>query len=336
MPVKIARLIGGLLLLIALFYFRLIDIDTLGGTLSHPWMLVIAVALAMTAIPLSGLRWFILLRSQGLDFRFFDTIRMTTIAAFFGTFLPGGAGGDLVRGAYVYRVTQGRRTGALLSIFADRVIGLSAFLLGGVLCTLVRPWSGYGAFEYSLFAAAGAFAAAITLMLCFGQQMARWTNLLFRGRWQRLARVVEDAGIAFGLYAQAWLGLLKAFAVSLVIVALLVAAIVVIATTIDIGGLSAPEYGIAGIYAMIANSLPSTPGGLGVGEGAFASACFALEPLTTGTAYGTIFLVFRCALILSTLPGMLVYVLSPKLCAEYRFQFNVKAGTSTTKAVRTI
>lgn len=311
MAVKALRLIGGLLLLVALFYFRLIDIDTLKEALSHPWVLVTATLLCMTAMPLSGIRWFILLRSQGLGFRLAATVRMTVIASFFGAFLPGGAGGDLVRGAYVYRVTHGRRTGALLSIFVDRLLGLSAFLLAGVLCTLIRPLSSYGALEFGLFALTSGFAVVAILMFSFGERIARWVNLLFRSRWFRLARIVEDAGAAFGLYSRTWRSLLAALAVSLVNVSLLASALVVIAVKMNLGGLSALEFGIAGIYAMVANSVPFTPGGLGIGEGAFASACFALQPGTAGMPYGTIFLIFRCALVLSTLPGLVVYVLSP-------------------------
>jgi uncharacterized membrane protein YbhN (UPF0104 family) len=85
----------------------------------------------------------------------------------------------------------------------------------------------------------------------------------------------------------------------------------VIAAASEVGGLSATEYGIAGIYAMMANSLPFTPGGLGVGEGAFASVCVALEPTVTGIPYGTIFLVLRCVFVLATLPGLFVYLFYP-------------------------
>jgi glycosyltransferase 2 family protein len=64
---------------------------------------------------------------------------------------------------------------------------------------------------------------------------------------------------------------------------------------------------------MIANNLPFTPGGLGVGEGAFASACIALLPTTAGIAYGTIFLILRCVLVTSTVPGLVVYLANPRL-----------------------
>jgi glycosyltransferase 2 family protein len=88
--------------------------------------------------------------------------------------------------------------------------------------------------------------------------------------------------------------------------------VVIIADATEFGGLSAVEYGIAGVYAMIANSLPFTPGGLGIGEGAFASACVALEPTITGIPYGTIFLVLRCVIVLSTLPGLFCYFFYPQ------------------------
>ncbi len=44
----------------------------------------------------------------------------------------------------------------------------------------------------------------------------------------------------------------------------------------------------------MANSLPFTPGGLGIGEAAFANAALALEPVRSGAPYATAFLAYRC------------------------------------------
>jgi uncharacterized protein (TIRG00374 family) len=239
-------------------------------------------------------------------------MRIVAIGAFFSTFLPGSAGGDLVRGVYIYQASHGRRTSALLSIFIDRLIGLTAFVVFGVAATLTRPAASYGIFEYSIFAFAALFALGIVVLFVFGHRIAQLVNRLFAGRSQKIAAIIDDAGAALHQYSRQWPSVLLCFAISLFVVLIIAVTVVVIADATEFGGLSAVEYGIAGVYAMIANSLPFTPGGIGIGEGAFASACVALEPTVTGIPYGTIFLVLRCVIVLSTLPGLVVYLLYPQ------------------------
>lgn len=309
---KFARYAAGLVLLAALFYFRLIDLDELRKAFDHPWLLALALVLCLATIPISALRWHILLRSQGLPLHFWNTTRIVAVGAFFATFLPGSAGGDLVRGVYIYQASHGRRTSALLSIFIDRLIGLTAFVIFGVAATLTRPWQSYGIFEYSIFAFAGLFAIGIAVLFLFGHRIARLINRIFTGRSHRLAAIIDDAGEALHQYAREWRRVLVCLAISLLIVLIIAVIVVIIADASEFGGLTPVEYGIAGVYAMIANSLPFTPGGLGIGEGAFASACVALEPSVTGIPYGTVFLVLRCVIVLSTLPGLFAYLFYPQ------------------------
>ena len=309
---RLARYAAGVLLLGALFYFRLIDLDQLRRALAHPGLLLLAAFLCVVTIPVAAWRWHILLRTQGLDLHLWQTMRIVAMGAFFATFLPGSAGGDLVRGVYIYQASHGRRTSALLSIFIDRLIGLGAFVIFGVGATLTRPWQSYGVFEYSIFAFAFLFILGILVLFVFGHRIARIVNRLFTRRSHRIAAIIDDAGDALHQYARDWRGVLACLSISLVIVFIIAAVVVVIAAAMEVGGLSPVEYGIAGVYAMIANSLPFTPGGLGIGEGAFASACVALEPTVTGIPYGTIFLVLRCVIVISTLPGLFAYLFYPQ------------------------
>jgi len=319
--VKIARFAVGLALLIALFYFHFIDLDDLRQVTAHPGLLILAIAAGMITVPIAGMRWHILLRSQGLMLRLRSNVRITLIGEFFATFLPGSAGGDIVRGVYIYPVSPGRRTVALLSIFIDRLIGVGAFVIFGMVATLVRAPGQYGTLEYGVFALAALFVVVIVVLFRFGHRIAQLVNFLFAGRSRSLALVIDHAGQALRQYARQWLSVLLCLVLSFVMVFLTVIAIVVIAVAMRLGGLSLLEYGIAGVYALIANSLPFTPGGLGIGEGAFASACVLLEPSTAGIAYGTVFLAFRCVYVIATLPGLIVYLMYPhraKLLAPVR------------------
>jgi uncharacterized protein (TIRG00374 family) len=309
---NLVRVVIGFALLAALYYFRLIDLAALRAVLSRPGLLALAILACLANIPLEAVRWHILLRAQGLSPRLGQTIRIVAISVFFANFLPGAAGGDLVRGLYIYQVAQGRRTPALLSIFIDRLIGLVAFVLVGVVAILVRPGKTNGTLELSILVFTTLFVAGLAMLFFFGQPISVLLHRLFAGRQDNLAKIVADMGVALHQYLRDGRRVGLCLLVSLVIVALAIGPVILIAGAMQLGGLSALDAAIAGMYATIANSLPFTPGGLGIGESAFASACVMLEPNAPHAAYGTIFLAFRCVFIISTLPGMLAYLFYPQ------------------------
>jgi hypothetical protein len=185
----------------------------------------------------------------------------------------------------------------------------------------------YGTFEYCIFAVAALFLIGIAVLLAYGHRIAQLVSRLFAGQPHRLAAVIDEAGAALHQYARAWRTVMIALAISLFAAILFAVAMAVTARTMEIGGLSDVEYGIAGIYAMVASSLPFTPGGLGIGEGAFASACIALEPTSPDAAYGTIFLVLRCVAVVSTLPGLVAYVVYPQRASLLVHRATAKTGS---------
>jgi uncharacterized protein (TIRG00374 family) len=305
---NLARIGAGFFLLALLYYWRIIDLGALRMLAARPDILALALAASLVNISLEALRWHILLRAQGLDLRLRRTIRVLAISIFFANFLPGAAGGDLIRALYLYKAAQGRRAAAILSILIDRLIGLIAFILLGLATLLMHPL-GAGAVELTIIALSAAFIGALALLFLYGHVIALLLQRGLSGRSVRLAQIVEDTGAALRQYARDWRTTGLAMLLSIVIVGFAVGPIVLIAEAMPFVGPSARDYGIAGLYALIANSLPVTPGGLGIGEGAFASACLVLAPQAARAAYGTIFLAFRCVFMLSTLPGLAAYLI---------------------------
>jgi uncharacterized protein (TIRG00374 family) len=309
---NLIRIGAGFVLLALLYYWRVIDLGALNVLVARPDVLTLALAASLANIPLEALRWNILLRAQGIDLRLWRTTRVLATSVFFANFLPGAAGGDLVRGVYVYKAAPGRRAAAMLSILIDRLIGLIAFVLLGLTAMLTRP-VGTSPLELSVLALSALFIALLVLLFFYGHVIAQALHRLLRGRSARLAQIIEDTGAALRQYARDWRSTGLAMLLSVVIVGCAVGPIVLIAEAMPVGGPDfvspgAVDYGIAALYALIANSLPVTPGGLGIGEGAFASAIVMLAPHAARAAYGTIFLAFRCVFILSTLPGLAAYL----------------------------
>jgi len=87
------------------------------------------------AIPITFVRWYVLVRAQDLPFTIGSAFRLGLLGLFFNTFLPGSVGGDLVKAAGIAR-GQSRRTVAVATVIMDRIIGLWGLcwlvaLLGG-------------------------------------------------------------------------------------------------------------------------------------------------------------------------------------------------------------
>lgn len=306
---NLTRIAIGLALLGLLYYWRIIDLPALRVLLLRPDILALALVLSLANIPLEGLRWHVLLRAQGLDLRAGRTIAILASSVFFANFLPGAAGGDLIRGLYVYKAARGRRTPALLSILIDRLLGLITFVILGLFALMSQPAIDGGVVEHLLMIASALFIVLLAVLFFYGDRLAALLNRLTAGHGTRLGQIVGDTGQALRQYGKDGRSMAIVALLSIMIVACAVGPIVLIAEAMPFSGPSTIAYATAGLYALLANSLPITPGGIGIGEGAFASACALLAPAAARAAYGTIFLAFRCVFILSTLPGLAVYLL---------------------------
>ena len=75
-----------------------------------------------------GVRWWLLLRSQHILIDFWAVVRLYFLGWFYNNFMPGSLGGDLLRAWYVTKHTD-KKFEAVLSVFVDRIIGLSSTLV---------------------------------------------------------------------------------------------------------------------------------------------------------------------------------------------------------------
>ena len=93
-----------------------------------------AIALQLLAQALLAGRWLILLGAQGIDLGFFQAVKLTYLGLFYNNAMPGGVGGDLLKGWYVTRHSRpDMRTAAAVTVFVDRIIGLvGTILMAGI------------------------------------------------------------------------------------------------------------------------------------------------------------------------------------------------------------
>ena len=92
------------------------------------WVFAGTIGIFTIAHIIVGLRWWLLLRAQGIFIPFWAAVRLYFLGWFYNNFMPSSVGGDLIRAWYVTRHTD-KRFEAALSVFVDRAIGLSSTMI---------------------------------------------------------------------------------------------------------------------------------------------------------------------------------------------------------------
>lgn len=241
--------------------------------LGTEWPLAsVALVLLAGSVILTSWRFQVVLRARGRHLPLRASVRLTLIGAFFNTFLPGSTGGDGVRMFYAATSNRPRGTEIATLVLMDRVVGVQGLLILPLLMAplspnLIRsmPWL------RSLLAVAGLLAALLligTALLLRDGAAHRWLHSALAGRGtvgEHARRAIDTVGEL----RHSPRALLIALGISLLTQGTMVA-VMMILLAVTSGSTPPPSVAILVPFGLLANSLPITPGGLGVGEGAFA------------------------------------------------------------------
>jgi uncharacterized membrane protein YbhN (UPF0104 family) len=245
----------------------------------HAGFLGLAFVAGLSALMLTFVRWYIMVRAVDLPFRLADAIRLGFIGFFFNTMMPGSVGGDAIKAWFLAREQKSRRTTAVATVIMDRVIALwalvwfvallgSAFWLGGLI-------KGKGDTECKQ--------VVITALAIVGTSFTGWLILgllpdaraeIFAGRLEKLPKVGHAAAefwraawvyhrrpkTVFGVLVFTWLGhigFILAFYFSM--------------RTLydDAPGQEVPsliQHFLIVPIGMVIQAMPLFPGGAGIGE----------------------------------------------------------------------
>lgn len=231
--------------------------------------LVVSLVFMGLTLFLGVWRWRMVLRVQGLELPFGRALEISLIAQFFNAFLLGSTGGDLMKAYVTARETRHKKTEAVVTVLADRLIGLFAMLLFAGLMMLLnlRFLLAHGelsAVAWVVVAMLGG--CGLFLGMAFWGGVSRAVPGV-RGWLRRLpkADLLEQAIAAFRHFGRDPLFLARAFGVSV----LLNLACVFQLMTLGNGlGIQVPWLVWFVIVPTIIciSALPITPSGLGVRE----------------------------------------------------------------------
>jgi glycosyltransferase 2 family protein len=300
------RILTGVGLLVYLAFSDSIAWSEL-AELAGAWEITLsALGLLLVIMGLTSWRLCLLLEPRGLNLSLGSSFRLTLIGAFFNTFLPGGAGGDIVRIYYAMKGNEGRRTEIATIILLDRLFGTLGLLL---LPLLLAPF-----FPQLLRAVpvlrgmlwvSGAAAAAMLggLFICFAGQAKDGSLLLRIFQKLPLGNYAKRIYETVRAYRHDRTTLVNVLAISLLVHSLLV---VIMLLLVHVTSTDGVRWSMAVVIPLgfLANTVPLTPGGLGVGEVAFRT-LFQLGGFTGGVEA---LLGWRVLNVLIALPGLIFHL----------------------------
>ena len=310
-----------------LVHSRVIDLRALSKLITAWPISLAALALMFLDISLMAVRLSWLFRPPGLCLSSLNSLELVLVSSFFATFLPGAAGGDLAKLYYAAAENKGRRTEIVTVVIFDRAIGLFSILL---LPLFFAPF-----FPQLIHAVPVLRALLIAaLALALGMLLAFLLFLLYPGAATRTARslswfpsltkFVERIAGTIATYRRSPGTLLAALALSLAANLCLIAITALAILVLHPISLSMKMCLVIPL-GDLANNLPFTPGGLGVGESAY-NALFHAVGLEAGAEALLAWRIWRATV---GLIGLVLYLRGPGR-AVYEGSFsNASIGKET-------
>ncbi|MFB0546730.1 MAG: lysylphosphatidylglycerol synthase transmembrane domain-containing protein [Anaerolineae bacterium] len=293
---------------LVVYLFSKVDLGEVSSALASAdyLYLILALILYLGAITSGCLKWYILLRAQGIQVPFPSLLSYTFVGVFFNNFLPANVGGDVMRGYGLARYTE-RTAEAAISVVVDRVVGLIAFMSAAVVTAIVAVYATGRADLRGIFVAAlvalGAIIGGFALVLS-RRLRARVGRLLRLSFLAPLTPVYERLSGALTAYRHSYGALAVAFSTS--ILTLILSNFVNYLIAEALGG------GMPLLYIFLFNPLiafvlliPISVGGLGVGQGAYVF-FFGLAGVSEHLSL-SVSLVLQLIIYISSLPGGLLW-----------------------------
>ncbi len=235
---------------------------------SHSMVLLAAMGIYAVVVFCSGLRWFILLRAAGLKIGFARVFSLHMIGIFFTCLMPGGTGGDLVKGYYLFREAGSQRILGLFSLAMDRVIGLFGLLGIGALMSLLnysfiaqQPLLRWSSLVYG-----AVFVGTIFVFLFFISPFSQ-PLILYLQRLRFAKKIITPLVEALQVYRACSGSLIVTFLLTMLLHIGLIGVFALSAYALDLH-LPFLRHGFLGPTLTMINGLPIAPAGIGVGEAA--------------------------------------------------------------------
>jgi uncharacterized membrane protein YbhN (UPF0104 family) len=277
-----------IILLGALIHFSALDLRLLVVLVQQPVLFSFALFLLLGVVVLTGYRWAMLNQSQQIVLSYRRSIWLTYVGVALNNITPAAFGGDMFRIFYISKRFPDKKGAAWLTVLADRVMGLIIVLL---LITILGVGRYLALHHIPLSVWVG-----LPLMMGVGIWLALRVDIWLMSRFSLYGRIRQSI-FRFNI-----LLILRCLLISAVSQSVMTGVILVLSRMMGLTPLTFAD-GMLGLgVAQIASLIPLTPGGLGIGELAFANSMMWLNP-QLGANQATVFFAYRLTSWLFYLPG---------------------------------
>jgi uncharacterized protein (TIRG00374 family) len=259
--------------------------ESLKGMLAFIWLVAVLNVVPFIGGSIEALRLGVLFGAQGLRVPFWTGFRVVAIGTLFNLWIPGGTGGDVMKLYYLSQRNRGRGVEVATILLVDRAVALFALLVL-IFGLLVVERSSPGvapAIERAMLVVSIAIAVLLAGLL------AMWSPQLRDSALHRWVTTNAPLGRYLGRAADAVYafrsrpGALVAAGLYSLVGHLLLAGTFALAGTVLVPGVPPALVATLSLLGLVANALPITPGGVGVGEAA-AEALFRAVGVPGGAA----------------------------------------------------
>jgi uncharacterized protein (TIRG00374 family) len=232
--------------------------------------LAIGLVFTLAFATLSFVRWHLLIRALDINIRLVDTLRLGALGFALNFVSPGSIGGDFFKAMFLAHGQPGRRTEAVATVVADRIIGLLTMMM----------LASIGILATGLFSAASTdlnvlcrTILLVTILFWIGFALiASFRGLT--GEWlrRRVAKLRLSGKTILRLldtidvYREQKPTLLAAFCVSLAMALCFVTSFYMVARALPIQRPTWSQHLVIVPVAGLAGAIPLTPSGLGIME----------------------------------------------------------------------
>lgn len=136
---------GGILqiaisLILLFFIFRSVGFHTIIDQLASVdvWLYAAAGLVLIISLAIRAIRWQVLLTPLGVKTSLGELFYLYMVGFFWNSFLPSGFGGDVVKAIELRRMSR-QGSAAVVSVVAERMVGLLATALIGLLVIAIQP-----------------------------------------------------------------------------------------------------------------------------------------------------------------------------------------------------
>ena len=316
-------IVAGILIFVML-EFQIIDFKQLPNILNYQ-VLFILLILFLT-LPIANYGWWLLLKDAGYNIPYKSSFLIYTTGVFFNVFMPGGSGGDIIKCVYLYQYTEeNQRSSSILTVLISRIIGLHALLFLTMFLSFFlfeKALSNQAIFNlfFLIYIVFFLFILVIFLLYFFKDFIFHRISSYKTKKFYKVKETILNILKITYSYKNKKLVLLKCWIISLINHSLFLSTFYFMSLILDLNVLNFFESIVVGGLSMISNSLPITPGGLGIGESVYNYFTLlflentALQVLTFGTIF---FITFRLLFTLVALICGISFIMLGKPSKKY-------------------